>query len=188
MIFRRIGRSLGMFRPDRVRIASTILDEEGHGVALPLERLPVLLPSAHRNTRVYSIATSAGRVFVEAPNRLVSGDGFTDVASAERAVRIAADMLCQFDFTDEPAAPEDRVLFKSPHEMLGVEYLRPGVGLSALLVMTEKTPATDQTGTIVVSGRLGEEEAWVSARGLHILKRGEHDLEAAVEQLNAILL
>ena len=157
-------------------------------MALPLESLRGLLPSTHNRRRVYTVATLAGEVFVEAPNRLVSGDGFRDAASAERAVRIAADMLCLFDpFTSEPVALADRVLFRSPEEMLGVEYLSPGTGRAALSNMQSMRPARDQSGEIVVAGVLAGESAWVSARGVHIARRGQHDPVREADSLNRVI-
>lgn len=156
-------------------------------MALPLESLRGLLPSTHNRRRVYTVATPAGEVFVEAPNRLVSGDGFKDVTSAERAVRIAADLLCLFDpFTSEPVALADRVLFQSPYEMLGVEYLSPGTGRAALSSMQSMRPARDQSGEIVVAGVLAGESAWVSSRGVHVVKMGQHDPVLVTDSLRLI--
>jgi hypothetical protein len=177
-----------MFQPDQVRITARLLDEEGHDVELPLENLRGLLPSSRNRRRVYTVATPEGEVFVEAPNRLVSGDGFRDAASAERAVRIAADMLCLFDpFTSEPVALEDRVLFQSPEEMLGVEYLSPGKGRAALSSMEKKCAARDQSGEIVVAGVLAGEIAWVSSRGVHVARTGQHDPVSVALSLHGVI-
>ena len=155
---------------------------------VPLERLKRLVAYSHNGRKVYMVATSVGEVFVEKPNVLVTGDGFTDVASAKRALLLAADTLCVFNpFTNEAVTLRDRVLHKSPDEMIGVEYLIPGTGRAALRRMQSMKAATDQSGEIVVEGMLDGERVWVSSRGVHVSRTGQHDPTRIAKMLDSKL-
>ena len=105
-----------------------------------------------------------------------------------RAVRMAADAVSLYDpFNGEAVSLRDRVLFASPVAMLGAEYLSPGTGRAALSSMQGATAARDQEGRTVVYGMLSGQAAWVSDRGVHIAREGQHDVLRAARKLNATI-
>jgi hypothetical protein len=168
-----------------VRLTAQLVDEELCSVALSVKHL-CAYSHVVRGERVDVIATVAGEVYFVAPNVLLSAPGSCDIATAARALSLAAARVASCNpYTLRPTERRDAVLQMTPPRLLGVE-LRARVRLGDVIrAMAGMQPERDQRGKFVIAGDLAGRRVWVDESGLHAVVRGEaaSDPESACEAL-----
>lgn len=161
-----------MFEAENVRLAAELVDEELCGVVLSVKHLCAYSHLAN-GKRVDVIPTVAGEVYFVEPNVLLSAPGFGDVATAARALSLAAARVASYNpYTLRPTERRDAVLQMTPPTLLGVEFCARVHLRSVMDAMLQVQPERDQRGRSVLAGDLRGRRVWVDRSGLHTAVKG----------------
>lgn len=162
-----------MFQAVDVRLAAELVDEELRRVDLSVEHI-CAYRHVVRGRKVDVIPTVAGEVYFVKPNVLLSAAGFSDVATAARALSLAAARVASYNpYTLRPTEQRDAVLQMTRPRLLGVQFRARVDPKGVIGAMANVRPERDQYGKAVLAGDLADRRVWVDETGLHTVVRGE---------------